>query len=61
MVSLVKGYVSKFEGLVNPPYGTKVLELFLDLAAIGDKKAFKFVSGNMCGVLLLHMKHLNHK
>ena len=61
IVSLVKGYVSKVEGVVNTTYGAKVLEFFLDMAAIGDKKAFKFVSGNLCGVSLRHMKRLNQK
>ena len=61
MVSLVKGYVSKAEGAVNTPYGANLLDLFLALAASGYEKAFKFVSRNLCGVLLHHMQSLNQK
>ena len=61
MVSLVKGYVSKVEGVVNPPYGENMLEFFLAQAASGDEKAFKFVPRNLCGVLLHHMQRLNQK
>ena len=58
-MSLVKGYVSNVEGVVNPPYNANVLDFFLALAASGDEKAFKFVSGNLCGVLLRHIQRLN--
>ena len=61
MMSLVKVYVSKVEGLVNTPYVTKVLYLFLDLAISEDKKASESVSGNLCGVLLRNIHHLRHK
>ena len=61
MVGLVKGCVYNFKGVVNPLYSAKLLDLFLDLAVIGDQKAFQFVSGNMCGFLLSHMHHLNQK
>ena len=40
MVSLVKGYLSKVKGVVNNPYGEKVLDFFLALYASGDKNAF---------------------
>ena len=55
MVSLIKGYVSKVYGVVNPPNSEKVLAPFLDLATSTDETAFEFVSGNMCGVSLRHM------
>ena len=61
MLILVKGCVSKSEGVVNHPYSVKVLEFFLALDASGDQKEFKFLSGNMCGVLLRHIQRLNHK
>ena len=61
MVSLVKAYVSKGEGVVNPPYSSKVLDFFLALTASGYDKAFEFVSGNLHEVLLHHMQQLNHK
>ena len=38
-----------------------MLDLFLALAASGDEKAFKFVSGNLSGFLLCHMQRLNQK
>ena len=38
-----------------------MLELFLALDARGEEKALAFVSGNMCGVLLSHIQHLNQK
>ena len=50
IMSLFKGYISKNEGVVYPPYSAKVLEYFLTLAASGDKKTFNFLSGNMCDV-----------
>ena len=40
MVSLVTGYLSKVKGVVNPPYGEKLLDFFLDLATSGDEKVF---------------------
>ena len=61
IVILVKGYVSKVKGAVNHPYNETVLEFFLDLDVSGDKKAFEFVSGNICGVLLRHMQCINQK
>ena len=38
-----------------------MLDFLLALAPNGDEKAFKFVSGNLCGVLLRHMQHLDQK
>ena len=61
MVSLVNGYASKFGGVVNNPYGAKVLEFFSALATSGENSAFEFVSRNLCGVSLYHMQHLNKK
>ena len=61
IVILVKGYVSKVKGAVNHPYNETVLDFFLDLDVSGDKKAFEFVSGNICGVLLRHMQRINQK
>ena len=45
--------------MVNIPFGAKVLEFFLSLAASGYKKVFEFVSENLCVVLLRHMQRLN--
>ena len=61
MVSLVKGYLSKVKGVVDPPYEANVLDFLLALSANGDEKAFKFVSGNLSGFLLCHMQRLNQK
>ena len=45
----------------NPQYGTDVLNFFLALSASGDKGAFEFVSGNLCGVSLRRMKTISAK
>ena len=58
VVNLTKAYVSKVDGVKNPKYGAKVLNFFLALYASGDKKAFEFVSGNLCGIGLRWMKKL---
>ena len=56
--SLCKIYAVKVDGVPNPQYGTDVLNLFLSLSASGDKKAFGFVSGNLCGFPLSQMKKI---
>ena len=38
MLSLFKIYVSKVEGVVNPPYSAKLLDLLLTIFPSGDKK-----------------------
>ena len=48
-------------GVPNLQYGTDVLNFFLESSASGDKKAFKFVSGNLCGVLLRRIKTIAAK
>ena len=58
IVTLVKAYVAKVEGVDNPHYGSKVLNFFMALAASGDKKAFEYVSGNLCDVSLRWIKTL---
>ena len=44
VVHLMRGYVSKVEGVKNPKYGSKVLNFMLALAASGDKKAFEYLA-----------------
>ena len=56
LVCLMKAYVSKVDGVDNSKYGTKVLNIYLALAASIDKKAFKYVSGNLVGVALQQMQ-----
>ena len=61
VVSLAKGYVAKVEGHSNPPYGAKVLNFLLALAASGDTKSFQFVSGNLCSVSLRQIQRITAK
>ena len=61
VVLLMKGYVAKVDGIKNPKYGTKVLNFMMALAASGDKKAFEYVSGNLCSCSLRWMKTLMTK
>ena len=58
MINLLKGYTLKVDGVKNPKYGTKVLNFMLALAASGDKKAFEYVSGNLCSVSLRWIQKL---
>ena len=61
LTSIYKAYAVKVDGVPNPHYGTDVLNFFLALSAIGEKKAFEFVSGNLCGVPLSRMKTIAAK
>ena len=56
VVKLMKAYVSKVDGVKNLKYAAKVLNFFLTLYASGDKEAFEFVLGNLCGMGLRWMK-----
>ena len=49
------------KGLVKSIYSANVLDFFLALATSGDEKAFEFVSGNLCGILLHYMQGINKK
>ena len=51
----------KIEGTPNPEYGTIVLNFYLALAANGNKAAFEYVSGNLCGISARHIARLNAK
>ena len=48
-------------GVPNLQYVTDILNFFLALSASGDKKAFEFVSGNLCGVSLRRIKKVAAK
>ena len=61
LISLCKAYVAKVYGVPNLQYGTGVMNFFLALSASGDKKAFDFVSGNLCGASLRWMKKIAAK
>ena len=61
IVSLMKGYVAKLEGVANFPMGAKVLNFYMALSASGSSKAFEFVSGNLCGMSGRHSRHIASK
>jgi hypothetical protein len=50
MVGLMTAFVEKSEGERNPQYSQRVLNFMLALSASGDRKAFQFVSANLCSV-----------
>jgi hypothetical protein len=55
MVSLMSAFVAKLEGQRNPQYSQRVLNFMLALSASGDRKAFQFVSANLCLVSVQHI------
>ena len=61
VILLMKEYVAKVNRIKNPKYGTKVLNFMMALAASSDKKAFEYVSGNLCSCSLRWMKTLMTK
>jgi hypothetical protein len=50
MVGLMRAFVAKSEGHRNLQYSQRILNFMLALSAGGDKKAFQFVSANLCSV-----------
>ena len=58
LVNLMKCYVAKVNGCSNPVMATKVLNFFMAMAAGGDRRSFEYVSGNLCGVSLRHVKRV---
>ncbi len=44
VICMMKGYVATCEGSSNNPYGAKVLNFMLALAASGNQKGFGYVS-----------------
>jgi len=61
MVGLLTAYVAKADGAVNPQYPTRVINFMLALYASGDRKAFQFVSGNLCSISVRHIARLTSK
>jgi hypothetical protein len=61
VICMMKGYVAKCEGSSNHPYGAKVLNFMLALAASGSQKRFEYVSANLCSVSLQHIEHLTRE
>ena len=61
LTNLFKAYVEKVDGVPNPRYGIDALIFFLALSESGNKKAFEFVSGNICGVSLRWIKKITEK
>ena len=58
VVCLMKAFVAKCDGAKNQPYEAKVLNFMLALSASGDRKAFEYVSANLCSVSLRHIERL---
>jgi hypothetical protein len=59
MVGLMTAFVAKLEGKRNPQYSQRVLNFMLALSArSGDRKAFQFVSANLCSVSVRHIAHI---
>ena len=50
MVGLMSAFVAKLEGKRSPQYSQRVLNFMLALSASGDRRAFQFVSANLCSV-----------
>jgi hypothetical protein len=48
MVGLISAFVAKLEGKRNLQYSQRVLNFMLALSASCDRKAFQFVSANLC-------------
>ncbi len=55
MVGLMIAFVAKSIGKRNQHYSQRVLNFMLALSASGDRKAFLFVSANLCSVLVQHI------
>lgn len=60
-VNLMQAYVANVEGVNNPKYGFTFLNFMLALSESGNKKAFEYISGNLCLVSLCHILMLTAK
>jgi hypothetical protein len=60
MVGLMTAFVAKSEGERNPQYSQRV-HFMLALFASGDRKAFQFVSANLCSVSVRHIAPITSK
>ena len=61
MVGLMTAYTAKADGAMNPQYPQRVLNFMLALSASGDRKAFQYVSANLCSVSVRHIAHITSK
>lgn len=61
MVGLMTAYTAKADGAMNPQYPQRVLNFMLALSASGDRKAFQYVSANLCSVSVRHISHITSK
>ncbi len=61
MVGLITAFVAKSEGERNPQYSQRVLNFMLALSASSDRKAFQFVSANLCFVSAQHIARITSK
>jgi hypothetical protein len=58
MVGLMSAFIAKSEGKRNPQYSQRVLNFMLALSASGNRKAFQFVSANLCSVSVRHIARI---
>jgi hypothetical protein len=58
LVGLMIAFVAKLEGKRNPQYSQRVLNFMLALSASSNRKAFQFVSANLCSVSVQHIAHI---
>ncbi len=58
MVGLMSAFVAKLKGEKNPHYSQRVLNFMLALFASRDRKAFQFVSANLCLVSVQHIARI---
>jgi hypothetical protein len=61
MVGLMTAFVAKLEGEKNPQYSQRVLHFMLALSASVNRKAFQFVSANLCSVSVPHIARITSK
>ena len=57
MFCLLKSYVANSNGNQDPEYGTKVLNFVLCISFI-ERRALRFVSTNICSILLRHVNRM---
>ncbi len=61
MVGLMTAFVAKSKGERNLQYSQRVLNFMTALSASGDRKAFQFVSANLCSVSVQHIACITSK
>ena len=56
LVCLMKSIVCKMSGQINPKYHANVFNFYMAMYASGNKTLFNYVSGNLLGPSLRHMR-----